>query len=94
MPTPDLTHAVWFKSSRSGNNGSCVEVALSPDLAAARWAKSSRSQNNGTCVEVARGGAWVAVRDSKNPDGPALVLPPATFTAFLTALKHDTFPPV
>ncbi|MBW4721245.1 DUF397 domain-containing protein [Saccharothrix obliqua] len=34
------------------------------------WRKSTRSTNTDSCVEVARG--LVAVRDSKNPDGPVL----------------------
>lgn len=46
------------------------------DLATAVWRKSSRSTGSGgNCVEVARNlPAVVAVRDSKNPDGPALVV--------------------
>lgn len=40
------------------------------DTAKKRWRKSSYSAgNNGNCVEVAFAGA---VRDSKNPSGPAL----------------------
>lgn len=42
-------------------------------LAAAVWRKSTRSNERGTCVEVAdlnNGGR--AVRDSKDPTGPAL----------------------
>jgi hypothetical protein len=40
------------------------------DLSRAVWRKSSRSSgNNGACVELANTGA---VRDSKNPAGPAL----------------------
>jgi hypothetical protein len=35
------------------------------------WRKSSRSSGQDTCVELAREGA---VRDSKNPSGPVLVL--------------------
>lgn len=43
---------------------------LAPDLSAAVWRKSTRSAgNNGACVELANVGA---VRDSKNPAGPAL----------------------
>ena len=44
------------------------------DLSGAIWRKSSRSNNGGNCVEVARNlTGIVAVRDSKDPVGPALI---------------------
>lgn len=39
VATPDLTHAHWFKSSRSTNNGTCVEVAFIADAVATRDSK-------------------------------------------------------
>jgi hypothetical protein len=60
------------------------------DLSRAQWRKASYSNSNGgACVEVARNlpGA-VAVRDSKNPAGPALVVTPHQWTALCTAIKH------
>ncbi|WDZ84441.1 DUF397 domain-containing protein [Micromonospora cathayae] len=39
MSTPDLSRARWFTSSRSTNNGDCVECALLPDLVAVRDSK-------------------------------------------------------
>jgi hypothetical protein len=30
-PTPDLTHARWFKATASGGNGDCLEAAFLPD---------------------------------------------------------------
>lgn len=54
-----------------------------------RWRKSRHSGGSTTnCVEVGFGRDGIAVRDSKNPDGPVLSFPAATFTAFLTATKH------
>jgi hypothetical protein len=45
----DLSHAIWHKSTYSGQNGNCVEVArVLPGL--------------------------VAIRDSKDPDHPALLV--------------------
>ena len=58
------------------------------DLTVARWHKSSHSgTQGGNCVEVARNlpGA-VAVRDSRDPDGPKLVFPPEVWQAF-TAVR-------
>ena len=57
------------------------------DLSAARWIKSSRSSSTGQCIEVAAILPGVAVRDSKNPGGPALLLDPAAFAAFTSAVK-------
>ncbi|BCJ32438.1 DUF397 domain-containing protein [Actinocatenispora sera] len=63
-------------------------VVATPDLTNARWFKSTRSANNGTCVEVAFVGDAVAARDSKNPTGPALVVTPAAWTAFLSTVRR------
>lgn len=46
---------------------------------------------SGVCVEVADIGTAIAVRDSKNPDGPALVFSRAEFAAFLNAAKHGEY---
>lgn len=45
---------------------------MSQEVSGAVWRKSSRSQQQGECVEVADLGMTVAVRDSKNPEGPVL----------------------
>lgn len=64
---------------------------VAPDLPAAVWRKSSRSNGQGQCVECAFGDAFIAVRDSKDPHGPALVFTPAEWTAFLAGVKHGEF---
>lgn len=60
-----------------------------------RWFKSSYSDNGGTCVEVAANLAGsfgvVPVRDSKNPNGPALTLPTEAFTTFVAGVKAGAF---
>ncbi|MFD5190124.1 DUF397 domain-containing protein [Streptomyces sp. NPDC058357] len=60
-----------------------------------RWFKSSYSDNGGNCVEVAanlvapRG--VVPVRDSKNPGGPVLTVPAASFASFVAGVKAGEF---
>ncbi|HEX6340793.1 DUF397 domain-containing protein [Umezawaea sp.] len=50
------------------------------------WRKSSYSGGGGSeCVELAFPTAGVAVRDSKNPDGPVLVFPVASLGSLLAA---------
>ncbi|MGW4500516.1 DUF397 domain-containing protein [Micromonospora sp. NPDC004336] len=55
------------------------------DLSSARWRKSSRSgSSGGNCIEVADNlPGVVAVRDSKDPAGPALTFSPAAWRAFV-----------
>jgi hypothetical protein len=57
-----------------------------------RWRKSSYSGNGGNCVEVGTGlPGKIAVRDSKNPDGPVLSFGPEEWDAFVKGLKRGDF---
>ena len=67
-----------------------------PDLSRATWRKSSYSNGSGgSCVEIAvltgaGGDHSVAVRDSKNPQGPALTVTARHWHDFTAAIKaHD-----
>ncbi|MGI8450084.1 MAG: DUF397 domain-containing protein [Streptosporangiaceae bacterium] len=59
------------------------------DLSRAEWRKASYSNSNGgNCVEVARNlPGVVAVRDSKDAHGPALVFTLADWQAFTGGLR-------
>jgi hypothetical protein len=60
------------------------------DLTGAAWRTSTRSGNSGNCVEVADNlPGMVAVRDSKDRSGAALVLDPDAFRAFIDGVKAD-----
>lgn len=65
------------------------------DLNGADWRKSSFSGGNGgACVEVARNlPGVVAVRDSKDPAGPALTFAPAGWTEFTAGVRAGEFTP-
>jgi hypothetical protein len=66
---PELNGAAWFKSSYSGAEQACVEVA---DIRGAVY------------------GA-IAVRDSKNPKGPALLITPEVFARFVQVATQDRY---
>jgi hypothetical protein len=53
----------------------------------ANWRKSPYSNPSGNCVEVATGLGAVAVRDSKDPDGPILCFTPEAWQRLLASVK-------
>jgi hypothetical protein len=66
------------------------------DLSRMAWLKSSYSEgNDGQCVEFSRTLApsgIVPIRDSKDPQGPALAVPASSWCAFVDAVKDGDFP--
>ncbi|MBT2397946.1 DUF397 domain-containing protein [Streptomyces sp. ISL-100] len=63
------------------------------------WVKSSYSSGDGgQCIEwapsYARAHGVVPVRDSKDPEGPALMVPAESFAAFVVGVKDGEFPAV
>lgn len=66
--------------------------AIRPNLSAVTWRKSSYSNEpGGDCVEVADNipGTVVPVRDSKNPQGPVLLIPASSWAAFVTVIRSS-----
>ncbi|MEV7359169.1 DUF397 domain-containing protein [Kitasatospora sp. NPDC091276] len=62
------------------------------DLSGARWRKSTRSGQGGQCVEVSDAfPGIVPVRDSKDPNGPALLFPSPAWQSFVTAIRAGEF---
>ncbi|WP_329240770.1 DUF397 domain-containing protein [Streptomyces sp. NBC_01478] len=56
------------------------------------WLKSRHSTADGNCVELALlGGGSVAVRNSRDPHGPALVYTRAEIAAFIAGAKDGEF---
>jgi uncharacterized protein DUF397 len=61
------------------------------DLSNVRWSKSSRSGAGNNCVEVADLDTGRAVRDSKNPSGPALMFTATEWAAFTAGVRAGEF---
>ena len=61
-------------------------------LCSAAWRKSSHSNPSGDCVETARlSSGGMAVRNSRFPDGPALLFTRAEWDAFLKGALDGEF---
>jgi hypothetical protein len=74
-----MTASTWRKSSYSGGQGGCVEVAQP-------WRKSSYSGGSGECVEVASA-SDIHVRDTKDRASGALTFGASQWRAFLTRVS-------
>jgi Domain of unknown function (DUF397) len=62
------------------------------DLAGVTWCKSRRSGQLGNCVETAvLAGGDVAMRNSRDPHGPALIFTRDEMAAFLAGAKDGEF---
>jgi hypothetical protein len=69
------------------HNGICAA-----DLVGASWKKSQRSNSQGACVEIARlDSATIAMRNSRDPRGMALVYPADAVRALVSAVRTGEF---
>jgi hypothetical protein len=57
------------------------------------WRKARRSNPSGNCVELAElpGRAGIAVRNSRDPDGPALIYTHDEIAAFILGARDGEF---
>jgi hypothetical protein len=70
------------------NHEDAVSSIPANRLRAARWRKAHRSNPTGSCVELAQlPDGRVAMRNSRNPSGPALIFSRSAIAAFLATAK-------
>lgn len=62
-----------------------------PEFSDSSWRTSSRSNGAMECVEVAVVRGHVGVRDSKDRSGPALLVLPSAWRAFVGDLQRGSF---
>ncbi|GAA1086742.1 DUF397 domain-containing protein [Nocardiopsis metallicus] len=74
--------AEWFKSSYSGGDNNCVEVAHNP------WHTAIYTNDRGACVEVSEG-PITGIRDTKNRELGALFFEALEWRAFLSPNQHS-----
>lgn len=66
--------------------------ASAADIIGVSWQKSRRSNSQGNCVELATlPTGQVAIRNSRCPDGPALVYTQAEIAALILGVKDGDF---
>jgi hypothetical protein len=62
------------------------------ELVGATWKKSQRSNSQGACVEIARlDQGTIAMRNSRDPRGTALIYPAAAVRALVSAVRTGEF---
>jgi Domain of unknown function (DUF397) len=78
--------------SHTANKDEMPLAALSTQLRQVRWQKSRYSNSQGSCVEMGLlPGGDIAVRNSRDPDGPALIYTQAEIHALLQGAKDGDF---
>jgi hypothetical protein len=74
-------------ASQAFDNGIAASM-----IEGAQWTKARQSNGQGNCVEVTvLDGGGMAVRNSRFPDGPALVFTPGEAEAFLAGAREGQF---
>ena len=66
--------------------------APATELSGVSWQKSNRSNSQGNCVELAAlPSGQIAIRNSRCPDGPALIYTRAEIVALILGMKDGDF---
>jgi hypothetical protein len=85
--------ATEFGTRTAGSKGGgteVLEIARKPelDLTAAQWQSSSQGIGD---VQIAFVEGYIAMRDGRDPEGPALIFTPAEWRAFVLGARDGEF---
>jgi hypothetical protein len=88
-----VSHGEARESNRKGGEMSRKLTLTEAERKSLAWLKAEYSTVNGQCVEIASttDKDKIAIRDSKDPDGPILVYTPIEFSAFLDGARNGEF---
>lgn len=76
----------------AANTNEPAAAVLSAQSRQIRWQKSRHSNSQGSCVEMALlPGGDIAVRNSRDPDGPTLIYTQAEIEALLQGVRDGDF---
>ena len=87
-----LTQSVPSKGTIEMTSNHAVNGTSASDLSGAQWFKARRSQGVSNCVEFAPlPSGQIAVRNSRHPDGPALIYSRTEIAAMVDGAKAGDF---
>jgi len=95
MPSPYLLEHPKIEGTRMDASETDKIALTEAERAGLTWQKARLSTWNGQCIEIARIPdkitGKIAMRDSKDPNGPILVYTEAEFKAFLDGARNGEF---
>ncbi|MGW1295881.1 DUF397 domain-containing protein [Streptomyces sp. NPDC002533] len=86
------TQKMGLSNRKKGFRMLAFTNGVAANLIPGQWMKSRLSEANGMCVEVAAlPHGYIAIRNSTDPDGPALVVRNGEMAAFIDGAKKGEF---
>jgi hypothetical protein len=89
---PPKSSLVRLRTRKSDEMDQTTNGICAAHLSGVSWQKSSRSNPSGNCVELAPlPGGGIAMRNSRDPEGPALIYTHDEIAAFIAGARDGDF---